>query len=128
MNHITDYYPKSIIMCEYCHKDIEDLADMVQVTITRNPLEDNNIIKKHHIYCQACWNRVKILIDQLNRSTKEDIKKIDNTDSSDNPHICTICDHFICDDVVHIIGHCNKFGITRSAGDICIHEEDPDHD
>ena len=56
--------------------------------------------------------------------TKEDIKKLDNTDSSVNPHICTICDHFICDDVEHLVGHCNKLGITRRSGDICVHEEE----
>lgn len=86
MNYISDYWPGSIIICELCHHDIKDLGNMVQVTITRNPLEDNNIIKKHHVYCQACWNRVKILIDERCADCKH---------GDDNPatYPCRVCGH-----------------------------------
>lgn len=87
MNHISDYWPESIIMCELCHHDIKDLGNMVQVTITRNPLEDNNIIEKHHVYCQTCWNRMKIIIDER----CEDCKHADDNPAFDSCRTCGHC-------------------------------------
>lgn len=59
-----------------------------------------------------------------NKVTKEDIKKLDNTDSSENPHICAICEHLINRDDKHETGFCEKLNISRRYHYQCIHEEE----
>jgi hypothetical protein len=61
MNNIIDHYPKYLFKCENCFKDLE-LGNMIQITITRNPLEDSNVKVKNHYYCQDCWNTSEIFI------------------------------------------------------------------
>lgn len=43
-----------------------------------------------------------------------------NTHAKKVTQICNLCDHFICDDVEHLVGHCNELNITRCSGDLCI--------
>ena len=62
MNHIPDMYPATMFKCEFCGHGL-DLGDIVQITITRNPLEDHNVITKHHLFCQKCWNKAEISIN-----------------------------------------------------------------
>lgn len=47
--------------CEFCGCDIE-LSNMVQITVTRNPLEDSNVISRSHVFCQDCWNTSQLFI------------------------------------------------------------------
>lgn len=47
--------------CEFCGHFLK-LSNMVQITITRNPLEDSNVISKSHVFCQECWNTSQLFI------------------------------------------------------------------
>ena len=53
--------PMNPFRCEFCGRDI-DLGITVQVTVTRNPLEDSNVISKTHVFCQDCWNTSQLFI------------------------------------------------------------------
>lgn len=55
---IDKYYYK----CEFCGKDIVNLSDRVEVSVSRNILEDNNPIIKTHIFCGECWDTSMLYI------------------------------------------------------------------
>lgn len=59
-----------------------------------------------------------------NKVTKEDIKKLDNTDSSDDYHKCGNCKYLINKDYRYNSGTCEICRIFRRFTDICIHEEE----
>lgn len=55
--------------------------------------------------------------------TPDDIKKLDNTDSSDF-RTCGNCTHLIFKDYKHCEGFCDKLRVSRRFTYPCVHEEE----